>query len=101
MKSQEIKLLLSKNNIDMNIYVDDVGEGIVHDYIAKYKDWKLGDKVRLATSLDKMSLSEEEISYYQKLIDKEFIIDSFYNLGAMNLCEFDYGVEMCHFEKIS
>lgn len=101
MKSKEVKALLSKHNIDMKVYVDAIGDGIVYDYIEKYKDWKLGDKVRLATSLDKMSLSEEEMPEYEQLVGKIFTIQSFYNVGAMDLCEFDYGVDMDYFEKVS
>jgi len=102
MNVKEARLLLLQNNINMShICCDSISDEIVYDYIKKYKDWKPGDKVRLKSNIDKKYLSKKEVLELEQLKDKEFTISSLYNIGSMELLEYDYGVDMSHFEKVS
>jgi hypothetical protein len=112
MKRSEIKQLLEKENLPMsNISSDYVGDSIVKDYIEKYKDWHIGDKVKLSISKEDLSEEirndytnddefEDDWVKYENLFGKELIIDDFYNVGAIFIQDFDFGMEIKWFEKV-
>jgi hypothetical protein len=101
----EAREKLEQNGLQMKYIVyQKINDEIIENYMNKYKDWKTNDKVKLKFNSKEeflSSLKESEIREYMPLLDKdEWDIEYFYNVGAMILKDFDYGVEMDWFVKV-
>lgn len=95
---------LKEKDVQMShIGADYISEDIVKQYVNQYGSWKLGDKVKIKISESELEsrLQEDEIEDHKVLFGKEWTITQFYNVGAMHLEGFDYGVEMNWFEKVN
>lgn len=106
MNREEAKQQFLENDIEMR-YIDSdiIGSGIIENYILKYGDYKIGDKLKINKKNFLWGIDgedEEMKEIYMELFDRdELIIEYFYNIGAVAIKDFDYGMELDWFEKVS
>lgn len=106
MNREEAKQKFLENGIEMKyIDVDIIGSGIVENYIDEYGDYKIGDKLKINKKKFMKGIrgeDDEMKEIYMTLFDREeLIIEYFYNIGAVAIKDFGYGMELDWFDKVS
>ena len=123
MSTKQAREYFNKHGIEMGILDSDYYSGdIIDNYVKKYGDWKVGNKIKFNISLkdlkheivkdyktynDDLGIDEvgdefyDEWDKYEELYNREeIIISGFFNVGAVEISDFDYGMCLWMFSKV-